>query len=307
MVQKCFLTVDSGGSKTEIILYESTGEIVNKGVFKGFGVAVDEDKILSELASALIEVCKDKTPSVIACNLGGKNKKQIERTICSVYTNSRVKVFRESEGVIAKELCKKFNAQVSLMVGTGSIAVAPTDGGVVVLGGWGANISDKGSGYQLGLDAIKLALEEIDGVNEFSLLTKTLTGVDKPIGVMTADEYCNFRDSVRARLYPFDRENIAKLAKTVYKCAKSGDEKAINLYKKTGDDLSGIVLSAIAKTAKRLKRVVVTGGMVNAKEFWQESFEQKLKEWYNDCTVHYIADGLNVGLFELAKNTIEGE
>ena len=301
-VKKYFLTVDSGGSKTEIILYNSNGEPVNKGVSKGFGAAVDCDQILTELAKELSDVCGGRAPSVIVCNLGGRNKEQVERTFYSVFPSSRVRVFRESEGVIAKELCAKFGAQVNLMVGTGSIAVAPTDSGVVISGGWGANISDKGSGYQLGLDAVRLALEEIDGVNELSILTKVIAGVKKPLGVASAEEYCSFRDNVRASLFPFDRTNLANMAKTVYKCAKMGDPKAIKLYEKTGSDLADTVISAMAKTGKELKRAVVTGGMVNAKEFWQESFEKKLKSRYEDFTVIYIPDGLSVGLFEIAKN-----
>ncbi len=306
-VQKYFLTVDSGGSKTEIILYDSSGESVNKGVSKGFGTAVDCDLILTELAKDLSDVCEGRAPSVIVCNLGGKNKEQVERTIYSAFPSSRVRVFRESEGVIAKELCAKFGAQVNLMVGTGSIAVAPTDSGVVISGGWGANISDKGSGYQLGLDAVRLALEEIDGVNELSILTKMITGVKKPLGVASAEEYCSFRDNVRASLFPFDRANLAKMAKNVYKCAEMGDPKAIELYEKTGSDLADTVISAMAKTGKELKRAVVTGGMVNAKEFWQEGFEKKLKSRYEDFTAIYIPDGLSVGLFEIAKKMFEGE
>lgn len=301
-VQGYLLTVDSGGSKTEIVLYDSIGEPMNKGVFRGFGSAVDSDQILPELAQAMSDICGCRAPSAIVCNLGGKNKEQLERTVSSVFPSSRIRVFRESEGVIAKELCSKFDAQVNLMVGTGSIAVAPTDRGVVISGGWGANISDKGSGYQLGLDAVRLALEELDGINELSLLTKTLTGVEEPLGVASAQEYCTFRDRVRSRLFPFDRTNLAKLAKTVYMCAGMGDSKAIGLYEKLGSDLADIVLSAMSKTGKELKRAVVTGGLVNAKEFWQESFEKKLKSRYENFTALYMPDGLSVGLLELAKN-----
>jgi N-acetylglucosamine kinase-like BadF-type ATPase len=296
------LTVDSGGSKTEIVLYDGSGELVKRGIFRGFGDATDADQILPEFSQALSDICEGRAPFRVACNLGGKNKRQLERTVGSVFPSSRIRVFRESEGVIAKVLCAKFDAQMNLMVGTGSIAVAPTDRGVVISGGWGANISDKGSGYQLGLDAVRLSLEELDGMDELSLLTKTLTGMDVPLGVVSAEEYCALRDRVRARLFPFDRANLAKLAKTVYACAKMGDAKAIGLYEKMGRDLSQIVLCASLKTGRELKRAVVTGGLVNAKEFWQESFERRVKSRYENFTALYLPDGLNVGLLEFAKN-----
>ena len=51
-----------------------------------------------------------------------------------------------------------------LLCGTGSIAMGRTvDGGVVRAGGWGALVSDEGSGYRLGIEAISAALRAYDG------------------------------------------------------------------------------------------------------------------------------------------------
>lgn len=51
-----------------------------------------------------------------------------------------------------------------LLCGTGSIAMGRTaDGRVVRAGGWGALVSDEGSGYRLGIEAISAALRAYDG------------------------------------------------------------------------------------------------------------------------------------------------
>ena len=180
MDNRAFLTVDSGGSKTELKLYSIGGDLIKGGTLRGFGAASDSEDVLDEAVRDLAYFCADHRITVVVCNLGGKNKKQMEATLKSAFGEAEVALFRESEGVVGIELCKKYSSQVTVMAGTGTIAIAPRDEKVVICGGWGANISDKGSGYQLGLDAIRTVLEEIDGTEPLSLLTKTITGINAP-------------------------------------------------------------------------------------------------------------------------------
>ena len=198
-------------------------------------------------------------------------------------------------------LCEMYSAQIVLMAGTGSIAIATAEDKVVISGGWGPNISDAGSGYQLGLDAIRIALNELDGLEPLSLLTKALTGAEESPKSMSTKEYCEYRDKVRQRLSPLDRAHIASFAKTVYECACAGDPMALSLLKKAGEDLASVVLSAAQKSQQSISRIVVTGGMVNSKFFWQKAFEEKIKEKYSINEVIYIADGIDTAMRQMAK------
>ena len=231
----------------------------------------------------------------------------MKATLISAFPNAEICVFRESEGVVGLELCKKYSSEVTLMAGTGAIAIASSGEKAVICGGWGANISDSGSGYQLGLDAIRLALEEIDGTEPLSLLTRYITGVNEPPRAMYPAEYCEFRDSVRRKLAPFDRANIASFSKAVCHCASRGDERSIELYRKVGLDLAALVLATAKKTGEGLRSVVVNGGMVNAKEFWMESFEKRLESVYGTVKIHYLKDGIDEVMCDIAKNMIKKE
>ena len=296
-----FLTVDSGGSKTKIALYSMEGNLIKTTTTQGFGKALDSQEKIVELFEVLKEFCNDYSISTVICNLGGKNKREFELTLQSAFPNSKIQLFRESEGKIGMVLCEKYGAQVTLMAGTGSIAIAPVENQMVICGGWGANISDQGSGYQVGLDAIRLALEQLDQEQPLSLLTKKITGVEQPFLPTDAEKYCSLRDTVRQNIFPLDRAHIASFAKVVCECAFLGDKSALNVYEKAGKDLANIVLSAGAKTKKRLERVVVTGGMVNAKQFWSTAFEKNIKEKYKVQEVIYIADGIDVAMCEMAR------
>jgi hypothetical protein len=71
--------------------------------------------------------------------------------------------------------------------------------------------------------------------------------------------------------------------------------------------MAGMVISATKKAGQGLCRVVVTGGMVNAREFWQAEFEKTLCQVHAVEKVFYIADGISLAMQELASKIIKGE
>lgn len=301
---KVFLTVDSGGSKTKLCLYDYENNPVKDTVLKGFGAATESDLVIEELKTALVDFCSGFSVSVAVCNLGGRNKEQMRLTLKSALPNAKVKVYRESEGFAGVELCKMFEAEVTLMAGTGTIAVAPVKDKIIISCGWGPNISDKGSGYALGLAAVQQVLEEVDGVAPLSLMAQKLTGLKEAPKELTAEEYCAMRDKVRQNMAPLDRSHIASFAKVVYDCAVSGDEKAMAIHQKIGLDLADVVLATVLKTGRPLKSVVVTGGMTRSKDIWQEIFEESLKERYEIEKVYYVADGIADAMRNIALNSL---
>ena len=53
-----------------------------------------------------------------------------------------------------------------------------------------------------------------------------------------------------------------------------------------------------------LKGAVINGGMVNGKEFWAESFEERLRREYPTVTLHYITEGIDESTRNMAKTMI---
>ena len=307
MDKKAFFTIDSGGSKTVLTLYTDGGTFIKEDRARGFGSAEDGDAVLEEARQVISAFCEGYKIARGVCNLGGKNKTQMEATLKAACPHAEVRVFRESEGTVGLALCEMYSAQVTLMAGTGAIAIAPTGEKTAIVGGWGANISDRGSGYQLGLDAVRLALRELDGTGELSLLTQELTGIKEPPDAMDAADYCAFRDRVRRTLAPLDRAHIASFARTVYDTAKRGDGQSLALYKSVGLDLATLVITAAQKARVTLRGVVVNGGMVNGKEFWMEGFEEALKTEYGAVRVHYLTNGIDDAMRHMANKITKGE
>ena len=296
------LTLDIGGSKTRAFLY-AEDTIEKFEICGGFGKAEDSDSIETELFGALKEKLGNACGQItaVAVNLGGKNKRQIVYTVSALFPNTRVFAHRESEGVLARRIMQTHNANVLIMAGTGCIVFAQTEHGSRVLGGWGKDYGDDGSGYSVGIKAVRYGLKDLDsGKRETSLLTKTLFGVDVPFHFHNISDYAAARDAARDKI-PKTREGIAALTKTVVACAKQGCPLAQQVLNEMGEDLADLLLRAVSASEIHAPSVVINGGVTNFYPLWQDAFDATLKTSGKTARVICINDGIDKALQEIVK------
>lgn len=293
---------DSGGSKTVLKVLSKNGEDLKTFNCVGFGKAQDSKEELEELVSLLNQIDNKDEIIKVVVNLGGKNKEQVYTTIKNHLKGAKVLVFRESEGEVLKALSKKHSAEIVLLAGTGAIAYASDDHkNGVVCGGWGMNISDQGSGYDIGLSAIKRSLLELEENKPLSMITKKITGRERAFTL--GEDFCLERDKVRANFIPLDRKKTASYAKEVLACANSGDDLSIDILKSAGEDLANqIIRTAKLVGLNKLNGVVVCGGVINCGEFITKPLEEKVKKSLEVNKFVYDIDGVIEGVKYIALN-----
>lgn len=302
-----FLAADTGGSKTIINVYNENCILQKSYNVSGAGLATDSDDDIPFLSETVKEIALSYDIASVAINLGGKNVNQIKNIFLKHLPEAKIEVFRESEGTAALELGKIFGTEIVLLAGTGAISIGYNGiDSYIVSGGWGANISDDGSGYSIGLTAIRESLKSLDSGLPLSPLQKEITGLDASFKPKTSvKEICKARDEVRANLGTLDRKNIASYTKTVASFAESGEEDALNILKNAGIELAKLIIST-ANSLKpyTVKGVTVTGGLLKSKKFWQESFENYIKANSQITVFKYVDDGVMLGTLEYAKKLI---
>ena len=114
--------------------------------------------------------------------------------------------------------------------GTNTIGRAP-DGGRETAGGWSSRLGDEGSGYWIGLHAIRRALNARDREEP----TQILEVVGRIWGAADLDELINIGDGTPA-------PDFAALAPAIDKLAEEGDAVALGVLKQAATDLAGFVL-----------------------------------------------------------------
>lgn len=297
---KCLLAADLGGTLSRLAVCSCEGTMLEQIHITGFGLAEDDkSQPLPELSETIEAICQKWNIRAAAVNLGGKNKGQIERIFRTHIPV--VSVFRESEGKAAFAIGE--SADIVLMAGTGTIVAARAGSKKVICGGWGANISDEGSGYEIGLKAVKTSLRELDGTAPLSLLTKEITGMNKPFSaVENCGDLTRLRDNVRARLFPLERSHIASYCMKAGECSAEGDTVAQSLFIEAGKELAEVVIRTYRKIdLQKPADIIVSGGLVKAKKFWQGAFEGSLKEEISVSSIRYEPDGLMKAVIKIAE------
>ncbi|MFP5235298.1 MAG: N-acetylglucosamine kinase [Acidobacteriota bacterium] len=123
--------------------------------------------------------------------------------------------------------------------GTNCIGRAP-DGGRETAGGWSSRLGDEGSGYWIGLHAVRRALRAYDREEP----TRILDVVGKIWDTPTMEELVNLGDSTPG-------PDFAALAPAVSQLAEEGDAVALGILQQTAADLVESVLLVRAKLRRK--------------------------------------------------------
>jgi N-acetylglucosamine kinase-like BadF-type ATPase len=200
------LTVDTGGSKTELTLFDAAGNELVCQKCSGLGTAHTALLPVDALGESVLPLLGDRAPSCVGCvviNVGGSNTAQLEQAFASLFPHARVSAYRESSGIIMSALCDAEQADALLMAGTGSIAISKGPRRSMITDGWCPNVGDLGSGYWIGLEAIRRSVLSLENGQPLSPLAKEVTGFEHPFGAFeSTGQQMELRDRVRARFMP---------------------------------------------------------------------------------------------------------
>jgi glucosamine kinase len=141
-----------------------------------------------------------------------------------------------------------------VVAGTGSVAIGLIGGSEVRLGGYGFPVSDEGSGADIGLQVVRMALRAADGRAE---LTPLLSEV---LGAFDSDPYQAVAWSEEAR--PTD---YAAFAPMVLRHADQGDPVGRRIVERAADAIGDLLDLFLARGIDRLS---LTGGLAEALTPW---------------------------------------
>lgn len=154
-----------------------------------------------------------------------------------------------------------------ILAGTGSACYGRVGDGLSwKAGGWGPAVDDTGSGYWIGVEAMRSVVRAADGRTKSTALMDTLLDA---LGVTTPREMIDrLRDSVIAGM---DRAVASALAPMVIAAAENDDETAVRIVKQGAVELARMaqaVVERLAIEAPPLVRGVTAGGLLEKEGFY---------------------------------------
>ena len=233
-----FIAIDSGGTKTEAVLFDETGHIVKRSLTAGcnsMDVGLDNTKQhLLEVVKYLIEsIPGNEKLSALYSGVAATDyyNGEMGAYVHSFYPDLSMRFEDDAVNLISGTL-GHINA-CAVVCGTGSSLYARIDGKIIHLGGWGYLIDTGGSGYALGRDAFYECFRFCDGRGPHTLMYDY---IQEQMGAAP--------ESNIPKIYAGGRPYIASFANVVFKARKDGDEIAERVFQKNVHSLAELTFAA---------------------------------------------------------------
>lgn len=251
--KRVLIGIDGGGTKTEFVLFTETGEILKRlKLPQSNPNDIGFDKCCA-LISEGIDVLLEYAPDVqaifggIAGCASGNNAERLTSFLKRRYKS--LEVWIDTDGVNALSYIGDAQESMALICGTGSVMFVREKGKNHRIGGWGYLFDEAGSAYDIGKEAIRVALAEMDKMGPESIITKHLKEQ------MKGDVWTNL-----SMIYEKGKTYIASLAPLVFQAAQEGDSIAHDILEKNAEHLAKMIMTA-RQNYSCGNTVVVCGGI----------------------------------------------
>lgn len=257
------LGVDGGGTQTTALVADSAGRVLGRGRSGSSNLhAAGEAAALAALEAAITAACRSAGVGVqdlgTAClGLAGAGRPDDQARLSAwaelALPGVAIRLVTDMALVLAAGTPTGWG--VGVIAGTGSsIFGRSPDGRTARAGGWGWALGDEGSGFAIGLGALRAIARATDGRGPETALRDVIL----QRWALTNPE------ALVATVYrhPFPRIEIASLAAVVEAVAETGDDVARGLLVEAGRELATGVASVVRALALSSPVPLALGGSV---------------------------------------------
>lgn len=251
---KYCIAIDGGGSKTEVVLFDETGHILRRHVGKGGNptdVGVEEAR--RRMNDCVAQVFP-YAPGAVAALYGGNagvlpNGDIYSADLSQNFPIGTIRIEDDGCSLISGTLGHSDGC--GMVCGTGSSLFVRIEGQPLRhIGGKGYLIDTGGSGFELGRDALCMALRAVDCRCKSTLLTQLLADMlGEPVS-----------DAIIPKVHRGGRPYIATFAPAVFAGRKAGDWACQEIFDR-GAALMADLIWAAARYFAGTFSVVVGGGI----------------------------------------------
>jgi glucosamine kinase len=258
-----FVGIDAGGTRATAVVIDEGGTMLARAA-GGAGLITTADPsngaaALAELAKRALDQANIAGPAaVLCCAVAGAGREQerraLEVELQRVAPATLVIVRADAEAALFDGL--NDDAGILLIAGTGSIAWGRSaDGRIERVGGWGQLLGDEGSGYAIGLAALRAAVRMHDGRGVSTSLVARIVAVT---GLTALSDLIRWTDGA-------SKGAIAALAPVVFDAARQGDVAAAEIAAVAAHELADQVEALYRRLAPwpEPPRIALAGGLLS--------------------------------------------
>jgi N-acetylglucosamine kinase-like BadF-type ATPase len=292
-----YLGIDAGGTKTDCavsngaeLLGQATGascKLARVGKERGRenlqAVIRQATQAAGVEASTIQHVCIGMSGASLA-----EAVQWAQQTIRELIPDSTIYV--AGDHVIAHRAAFGTSPGVLVISGTGSIAFGRNQNGETArAGGWGPNVSDEGSAFWVGREAVTAALHAFDFGNANGLLA-------------TIAESWKVAPEEVIRMANASEPRFPELAGPVVNAAEQGDDTARAIMERAGQALAGLASAVIKRLwpSGGVVPVALAGGVLQGSSLVRHAFREAMKAEQPQAAVSFAFVRPVLGALEIA-------
>ena len=308
-MKRFVLGVDGGGTSTRATIMSEWGEIVGAGVsgpsnYDDVGVEKAQENIAAAVAAARRQAEMPVRPFAAAfLGMAGVASPTDRRIIHQIAQNLRLAppdfVGVDHDIRIALEGGLLGRSGIVLIAGTGSSCYGRNaEGDEWRSGGWGPLVSDEGSAYWFGVQAMKAAVRAHDGRWQTSSLLPAVMG---RLELQHIDDLLRYL-YVRG----MSRLEIAALGPLIFDAATEGDEVALDLIRLGARQMAACVVAVAQRIGlvRQPGELALTGGVFQAGDIVMEPLYAAVNEQLPQCEIFLAKLSPSLGACLLALKRI---
>jgi len=296
-----YIGIDGGGSNSRLAAIDAKMNLLGSFLGGATNPSSMTFESLCETISNLLngftassglklEDCAGMYIGAAGARVPGNAQKLIDAFNSIGYTGN-LSIVSDAEIVLAGETHGE--PGMIIISGTGSVGFA-TDNRRKLLrvGGRGHLIDDGGSGYRIGMDGIKAAFLDYDGVGQKTGLTKLAL---EHFNVQALEDVLPY---IYGKLY--DKAQIAGFAMSVKLASQQGDTVAKEIEIEAASNLIVLAKALIKKSELFNGKLVISGSVIVNNKFIRELFTHALSEEYPNVKIAEVSQKPEIGAAYLA-------
>ena len=251
--------VDAGASKTTGVLVSADGQVLKRETAGGANIRINDPLAvaanLRQVIESLAHGAAPRAACVAAAGSGRPADAEALEQVVRVLLAPDVQVTICHDAQAWLRAGTKARPAAVVAAGTGSIAYGErADGSSIRAGGYGAALGDAGSGYAIGLGALRSAAHALDGLEPRGALVESVLAA---LGATSLAEVMQFANR--------DAAEVAALAPLVAQASEAGDQVARQVLEHQAGAL-GAVAGRVANAVRdgTPLPVVLAGGAFDA-------------------------------------------
>lgn len=292
-----YLGIDAGGTKTDCAL-SNGAELLGQATGASCKlVRLGPQKARQNLQSVIQQACEaarvlPRDIQHVCIGIAGASLPETiqwtQETIRELAPGATI--YAAGDHIIAHRAAFGTSHGVLVIAGTGSIAFGRNPSGETArAGGWGSNVSDEGSAFWLGREAVIAALRAYDLGDASGLLA------------VIAEAWKIAPEDV-ARLANASEPRFAELAIPVTAAAEKGDPAALGIIRRAGEALAWLGGAVIRRLWPKggLVPVAMAGSVLQGSAQVRQAFKEAMRAEHPEAAISFAHVRPVMGALEIA-------